>query len=266
MFGVEILLLTILIITVTIYKKNWAPLYPSLYSTGKLVKVGHRGVPSLTHENTLDSFRKAIDTGMDGIELDVQFSADKKLVVYHNWSIETQSGKSELIENLTYSEIHKISLNGTEQNEMPLFTDVLDILNKNIIINIEIKSAHLLNTNIEKNVLKLINAYGFENNCILSSFNPFILRRVKKINPQILTAFLWSKTDPQFILNSPLWVWLCRPDAFHADIEHLDENLMNWIHRKKMSVLTFTVKTSSELSKAKHLGVDGIIMDDPYLN
>ena len=156
MFGVEILLLTILIITVTIYKKNWMPVYPPLYSTGKLVKVGHRGVPSLAHENTLDSFRKAIDTGMDGIELDVQFSADKKLVVYHNWSIETQSGKSELIENLTYSEIHKISLNGNKQNEMPLFTDVLDILNKNIIINIEIKSAHLLNTNIEKNVLKLI--------------------------------------------------------------------------------------------------------------
>ena len=49
-------------------------------------------------------------------------------------------------------------------------------------------------------------------------------------------------------------------------IDYLDENLMNWIRRKKMSILTFTVKTSSDLSKAKHLGVDGIIMDDPYLN
>ena len=41
---------------------------------------------------------------------------------------------------------------------------------------------------------------------------------------------------------------------------------MQWIRRKKMSVLTFTVKTASDLAKAKHLGVDGIIMDDPYLN
>ena len=266
MIGAEILIIVILLITVTIYKKNWVPVYPYFYSRKKLLKIGHRGVPSLAHENTLNSFQKAIDTGMDGVELDVQFSADKKLVVYHNWAIKDNSGEKILIQNLPYSDIKKISLNGNEQNEIPLFTDVLDILNKNIIINIEIKSAHLLNTNIEKNVLKLIYAYEFENNCILSSFNPFTLRRVKKINPQILTAFLWSKTDPQFILNSPLWVWLCRPDAFHADIEHLDENLMNWIHRKKMSVLTFTVKTSSELSKAKHLGVDGIIMDDPYLN
>ncbi len=150
MFGVEILLLTILIITVTIYKKNWVPVSPPFYSTGKLVKIGHRGAPSLVHENTLGSFRKAIDTGMDGIELDVQFSADKKLVVYHDWNVECDSGKIELIEKLSWSEIQKIPLNGNDQNKIPLFTDVLDILNKKIIINIEIKSVHIINTNIEK--------------------------------------------------------------------------------------------------------------------
>ena len=49
-------------------------------------------------------------------------------------------------------------------------------------------------------------------------------------------------------------------------VDFLEEKLMLWIRRKNLSVLTFTVKTPSELSKAKHLGVDGIIMDDPYLN
>ncbi|HIM53622.1 MAG TPA: hypothetical protein EYI88_03440, partial [Candidatus Marinimicrobia bacterium] len=185
MIGAEILIIVILLITVTIYKKNWVPVYPYFYSRKKLLKIGHRGVPSLAHENTLDSFQKAIDAGMDGVELDVQFSADKKLVVYHNWDIKDNSGEKILIQNLPYSDIQKISLNGNEQNEIPLFTDVLDILNKKIIINIEIKSAHILNTKIEKNVLDLIKAYGFENNCILSSFNPFIIRRVKKINPKI---------------------------------------------------------------------------------
>ena len=131
---------------------------------------------------------------------------------------------------------------------------------------VEIKSVHFLNAGIEKNVLDIMHNYGFDQNCIISSFNPIILWRIRKLNPNILTAYLWSKTDPQFILNSPLWVWLCRPDAFHADIAFLEEELMQWIRRKKMSVLTFTVKTSSDLTKAKHLGVDGIIMDDPYLS
>jgi len=266
MIEIELLLLAIFIICITIYKRNWVPVNPPFYSTGKLVKIGHRGVPSLAHENTLDSFQKAIDAGMDGIELDVQFSADKKLVVYHNWDIECDLGEIELIENLTYSEIQNIFLNGNEQNKIPLFTEVLDILNKNIIINIEIKSAHILNTNIENNVLKLIKAYGFENNCILSSFNPFILRRAKKINPQILTALLWSKKKLQFIINTPLWVWICRPDGFHGDIDYLDNNLINWIRRKKMSIMAFTIITQTQLNKAQRFEVDGIIMDDPYLN
>ncbi len=266
MFGVEILLLTILIITVTIYKKNWVPVSPPFYSTGKLVKIGHRGAPSLAHENTLDSFRKAIDTGMDGIELDVQFSADKKLVVYHDWSVECDSGEIELIKNLSCSEIQKISLNGNEQNKIPLLADVLDVLNKKIIINIEIKSAHIINTNIEKNVLELIKTYGFENNCVISSFNPFIIRRIKKIDPKILTAFLWSKNDPQFIINTPLWVWICRPDGFHADIDYLDEQLINWATRKNMSILTFTVMTKKQLIKSQLWGLDGVFMEDPYLN
>ena len=266
MFGVEILILTLLIITFSIYKKNWVPIYPSFYSTGKLVKIGHRGLPSLAFENTLDSFQKAIDMGMDGLELDVQFSADKKLVVYHNWSIECDSGEIELIENLSCPEIQKISLNDNEQNKIPLLTDVLDILNKKIIINIEIKSAHIINTNIEKNVLKLIKTYGFENNCVISSFNPFIIRRIKNSDPKILTAFLWSKNDPQFIINTPLWIWICQPDGFHADIDYLDEQLINWVRRKNMSVLTFTVMTQKQLIKAQLWGVDGVFMNDPYLN
>ena len=266
MIGVEILIIIILIITVTINNKNWVPVNPSFYSTGKLVKIGHRGVPSIAPENTLDSFQKAIETGMDGVELDVQFSADKKLVVYHNWAIKNKSGEKILIQNLPYSDIQKISLNGNEQNEIPLFTDVLDILNKKIIINIEIKSAHILNTKIEKNVLDLIKAYGFENNCILSSFNPFIIRRVKKINPKILTALLWSKNSAQFIINTPLWVWICRPDGFHADIDYLDKNLINWIRKKNMSIMTFTITKQKQLIKAQLLGVDGVFMDDPHLN
>ena len=143
---------------------------------------------------------------------------------------------------------------------------MLDILPKNYIKIIEIKSIHLLNTGIEKNILDIIKIYEIETSCIVSSFNPFVIMRVRKLNPNIQTAYLWSKKDPQFIFNSPLWVWLCRPDGFHADITFLEEKLMKWIRRKNMSVFTFTVISQQHFSKALNLGVDGIIMDDPYLN
>jgi glycerophosphoryl diester phosphodiesterase len=89
---------------------------------------------------------------------------------------------------------------------------------------------------------------------------------VRKLNPNIQTAYLWTKNDPLFIINSPLLAWWCKPDGFHADIDFLEEHLMKWIRRKKMSVLTFTVISQQQLSKALNLEVDGIIMDDPHLN
>ena len=267
MIWLEILLIGLLIICLSIYKRDWIPKYPSFYTRGELIKIGHRGAPLLAHENTLDSFTKAIETGIMGIELDIQYSADKQLVVYHDWGWKCAKGTEKLIEKMPYSEIKKIPLNNNKDDDkIPLFAEVLDVLPKNCIIVIEIKSNHLLNTGIEKNILDIIKNYALETNCIISSFNPFILRRVRKLNPNILTAYLWSKKEPQFIINSPLWVWLCRPDGFHADITFLEEKLMKWIRRKKMNVLTFTVISEQQFAKALNLGVDGIIMDDPYLN
>ena len=266
MIWLEILLIAILIIYLYIYKRNWTPKHPSFYSKGEIIKIGHRGAPSLAYENTLASFTKAIEAGMNGVELDVQYSADKQLVVYHDWGWKYATGTEKLIENIPYSEIQKIRLNDQETNKIPLFSDVLDILPKNCVIVVEIKSAHFFNTGIEKKILDIIKIYEIEQNCIISSFNPFVLGRVRKLNPNILTAYLWSKKDPQFIINSPLWVWLCRPDGFHVDITFLDEKLMKWIRRKKMSVLTYTIISQQQLLKALNLEVDGIIMDDPYLN
>ena len=266
MIGFEIILFALLFIGVYKYQRNWKPVYPLFYTNGELIKIGHRGASALAPENTVASFTKAVETGMNGIELDVQYSADKQLVVFHDWELKTLNGSYKLIKKMPSSEIEKISLHDDDNNKIPLFREVLNVLSKKCIIVVEIKSAHFINTGIEKNVLDILNNYNFEQNCIISSFNPLILWRIRKLNPNILTAYLWSKTDPQFILNSPLGVWLCRPDAFHADIAFLEEKLMLWIRRKNLSVLTFTVKTPSELSKAKHLGVDGIIMDDPFLN
>ena len=266
MIWLKILLIALLIIYLSIYKKGWAPRHPSFYSKGELIKIGHRGVPSLVHENTLASFIKAVETGMHGVELDVQYSADKQLVVYHDWDLDTLTGTEKRIEKTPYSEIEKIRFNNEDSNKIPLFNEVLDILPKKCIKIIEIKSIHLLNTGIEKNILDIIKNYEIENSCIISSFNPFVIRRVQKLNPNIQTAYLWSKKDPKFIFISPLWVWLCKPDGFHADITFLEEKLMKWIRRKKMTVLTFTVISQKQLSKAVNLEVDGIIMNDPNLN
>ena len=160
MFWLEIILLGLLFFIVYKYQRDWVPVRPSFYQKGELVKIGHRGAPALTPENTIASFTKAVETGMNGVELDVQYSADKQLVVFHDWELKTFNSSDKIIEKIPYSEIEKISLNDNENNKIPLFREVLNVLSKKCIIVVEIKSVHFLNAGIEKNVLDIMHNYG----------------------------------------------------------------------------------------------------------
>ena len=86
------------------------------------------------------------------------------------------------------------------------------------------------------------------------------------MNPNILTSFLWSDNNLDSIINSPLWVWLCRPDGFHTNISSMEEKLLKWIRRMNMTALAYKVNTPQNLEKAIQLGIDGIFTDDPYLS
>ena len=93
------------------------------------MKIGHRGAPLLAHENTLSSFKKAIEAGVDGIELDVQQSSDGKLVVFHDWDLSNLTGSDKKIESLSSIDISNITFpNESEKKCIPLFSEVVEIL------------------------------------------------------------------------------------------------------------------------------------------
>ena len=71
------LIILLFIILLFYYKKSWQPHTPPFFSKGNLLNIGHRGAPLLAHENTINSFKKAVKYGVDGVELDVQFTSDK---------------------------------------------------------------------------------------------------------------------------------------------------------------------------------------------
>ena len=111
----------------------------------------------------------------------------------------------------------------------------------------------------------MIQKYKMEKFVVISSFNPFVLQFVKKIIPVLPTAYLWSSEDAPFLFNSPLWIWICRSDGFHIDINNADEKIISWVRKKNLNILAFTVNNSFDLSKAQKLGLDGIFTDDPHL-
>ncbi len=254
----------LLILLFYIYRLKWTPTRPDFYPLGKMITIGHRGAPVLAPENTLESFTKAFEVGLKGIELDVQLSKDGELVVFHDLFIKNKTGKYTKIENMSYSEIRDLS---RENNcQIPLLSDVMEIHPKGTFINIEIKSCHYLKTLIVRKVVQMIQIYNLEKFIIVSSFNPFVLRFIKKLAPDYPTAYLWSSNNSTFLFNSPLWIWICLPDGIHIDINIVNEKNICWARKNNLVVLAFTVNNASDLSKAQALGLDGIFTDNPHLN
>ena len=253
----------LLILMFYTYQIKWNPTYPDFYCSEGIIKIGHRGAPVLAPENTIESFIKAFKAGIKGIELDVQLSKDGKFVVFHDWYLSTISGSTEKIEDMNYSEIRDFPLENNCQ--IPLLDEVLDICPKERFVNIEIKSRYYSNAQFVEKVVTMIKKYKMEKFVVISSFNPFVLKFVKKIIPVLPTAYLWSSEDAPFLFNSPLWIWMCRPDGFHIDINDADEKNIRWVRKKNLNILAFTVNNAFDLSKAQNLGLDGIFTDDPHL-
>ena len=260
---ISLFIFLLFILTFYIYQLKWNPAHPDFYCSEEIIKIGHRGAPVLAPGYTIESFIKAFKTGIKGIELDVQLSKDGKLVVFHDWNLENKSGSPGKIEDMNYSGIRDLSLENNCQ--IPLLDGVLEICPKDRFVNIEIKSRYYLNAQLVEKVVKMIQKYKMEKLVVISSFNPFVLQFVKKIIPVLPTAYLWSSEDAPFLFNSPLWIWICRPDGFHIDINNADEKIISWVRKKNLNILAFTVNNSFDLSKAQKLGLDGIFTDDPHL-
>ena len=157
----------------------------------------HRGASGYAPENTLDAFRKAVEMGADGIELDVQMTKDGELVVIHDETIDRVSNGKGWVKNYTYEELKKFNFNKTHleytKEEIPTLEQVyLLIKPTNLTINVEIKTGIVFYPGIEERVLELTERLGMKERVIYSSFNHYTIRKIKELDPQAKTGMLYE--------------------------------------------------------------------------
>ena len=123
---------------------------------------------------------------------------------------------------------------------------------------------------IENRLLDMINNTNNKNQIIISSFNPFILKRVKKLNSHLSIALIWSRrsyrwftvaTIPNYKVSSSY----CNPDVFHVNISDVNQKMVNWFQARNIPLYAYTVNTQSDLDKAKKYNLNGIFTDNPKM-
>lgn len=148
--------------------------------TGKVLSISHRGVINGSKENSLESIKLSISSGVDGVELDVQQTKDRKLVLFHNKQISFK-GKMTCINSLTWEQLRSIDLAG---EKIPLLEDALQITKESdLLIVLDLKSIPFF-----EDLIKVVRDYQKPQNIILASFNLCYLNKIKVALPEIITV------------------------------------------------------------------------------
>jgi glycerophosphoryl diester phosphodiesterase len=222
-----------------------------------MLKIGHRGAKAYIAENTLESIEKAFSLGVNAIEIDVHKCATGEIVVFHDFTINRMTNGNGELASFPFSYLKTLRID--QQYLIPTLEDVLDILPKDGLINIELKGR-----DTAVGVAQIIDSYitsGRINyhQIIVSSFQRTELKDICKLNPNLQLAVLTQAS----VTEALSFAKEIKAYAIHPNYTLLTKS--NVIKAKNLGykVTTWTVNEFSDIESVKNLGVDGIISDYP---
>lgn len=223
----------------------------------KPLVIGHRGAMGHETENTLASIQKALDLGVDMIEIDVFNVASGDTMVFHDETLDRLSNAGGKIEEWRYNDLSKVILDGG--HSIPRLQDVLKLINNQVRLNIELKGKGTVDR------VNFITDYYIKqrgwtlDNFLISSFHWDELREMRKVNPNIPIAIL-TEDEPSDAI----------PIANELKAEAINPNFMKLtrennlaIQKAGFKIYPWTVNEPEDILEMKRFGVDGIITNFP---
>lgn len=227
----------------------------------------HRGARRQAPENTLPAFQRAIELGVDGIELDVHCSRDGKLVVFHDFALDGLTNVQGPIAARSALECARIDAGSHFAPQyatvgIPTLDEVFDLVGDRCRINVEIKDQSASGGNAVAPLAAMIQARNLCEQVIVSSFNPMALIQMRWVQPRIELGLLFEEPLAPWLRHA--WFTpILQPQALHPWSVLVDEELMQWAREMGCAVNVWTVNELEEAHRLAALGVDAIITDVP---
>lgn len=223
----------------------------------KPLVIGHRGAMGHETENTLASVQKALDLGVDMIEIDVFKIQSGEIVVFHDKKVDRLANAGGNIEEYNMFQLRQLVLDGG--HKIPMLQEVLKLIDNKVALNIELKGAGTTDK-----VNQAINFYVKEkgwniDNFIISSFKWDELQAMRAINKDVKIAVLTSE-DPLQALEVAKELDAV---AINPNYKILTQNNTAKIQSEGLKVYTWTVNEPEDIQRMTEFGVDGIITNYP---
>jgi glycerophosphoryl diester phosphodiesterase len=249
----------------------------------------HRGFGDHAPDNSLYAVEHALDVDMDGVDVDGQLTRDGELVVFHDLSVDRLTSGTGRVGDKTLKEMLALDLGpkyhaGMTGANVHTLADFVRAVKGRGTLMVELKVPGLAPTGIEQRAVEIIERYDAHLSVVLSSFNPLVLYRVKRLDPFVRTAFIFMDTNwnPELraeikegdLVNLP-WVLrqefirralrkIVKPDMLSINHE-VDERVIKRLIAKGWPAFIWTPDNESDIRRALAKNPYGVISDRPIM-
>ncbi|MFT5666613.1 MAG: glycerophosphoryl diester phosphodiesterase [Vicingaceae bacterium] len=241
----------------------------------KPLVIAHRGASGLVPENTLVAFEKAIEIGVDRIEMDLRQTLDGVVIVLHDKTLKRTTNGWGSARKMSMTKIQRYSAGSWfhydySSEKVPSFRQVLELVKGRTKLLLEIKDGSPYHHGIEKNVIALINEYDAQDWCIVQSFNDKVLKNFRALpglNSDVQKLFEIVIPVAPFIGGSQFTYKSLRNYDFAQEVnvnfKNVTPMVVRKVHKIGKKINVWTVNDDFDLRLFVEMGVDGIITDYP---
>ncbi len=228
---------------------------------------GHRGYSGKYPENTLLAFEKAIEAGVDGIELDVQLSKDGYMPVIHDESVDRTTNGKGWVKDFSMDELKTLDASAAFTGkygkvQIPTLDEVLALVKDyDIVTNIELKTGVFEYEGLEEKVAECVRKYNLCDKVIISSFNHFSVMRMRKAAPELKCGFLFES----WLIDAGKYCNTHGIPCFHPNFRNLIPSVVAEAKQYGLEINTYTVNTLEDFNRLAALDVDVAIGNYPEL-
>jgi glycerophosphoryl diester phosphodiesterase len=228
---------------------------------------GHRGSSARAPENTLSSFRLALQEGADGIELDAKLSLDEQVMVIHDPTTDRTTGFKGTVNRMLLKELKDLEAGSLFDpkfigEQIPTLDEVFEEVGGKILINVELTNYSSPQDALVARVVELVKRHQAQGYVLFSSFFASNLRKAAVLLPEVPRAILCSKGIFGAMARSAYGV-RAAPEIVHPHFTDVTPDYVAREHARSRRVHVWTVDDWADLRRMAAAGVDGIITDDP---
>jgi glycerophosphoryl diester phosphodiesterase len=226
--------------------------------------IAHAACKGHAPENTLAGLRTALEFGADGMEVDVQATADGVPVLLHDPTVDRTTDGQGDISKMTLAQVRRLDA-GARQFDgrfagepVPTLAEALELTRGRALMVLEVKQV-----DIEQQVLAVVHDLGVLNDCVVHSFLPPVVARFRALEPSLPAALLTNAADVSDW--APLFAFTLSLNAQGISVFYprVEAETVRQAHLRKLSFYTWTVNEAEDMRRVRDCGVDAITTDYP---